>query len=313
MKEVPVFLFLGFLGSGKSTFIQETMEDPRFDEEHERTLLLVLEEGEVEYDASRFAVKTFAVETVGGEDLTQKTLADLRKKHRPQRVVLECNGMMTLDKLFEVMPENWVIAQQMAFFEASTFLLYNQNMRQLVFDKLKDSDMVVFNRFRETDRQEEFHKIVRGASRRPQIVYEYVGGRAVYDEIEDPLPFDLTAPIVEIADNDYAFFYRDLVEDLRKYDGLTVRFKARLVSDRSMPPQTAVCGRHVMTCCAADISFHGLVLLTDGRPFEKGEWYLVTASVKVEWHKIYGQVGPVLFALAMEKAAPPEKEVADFF
>ena len=121
------------------------------------------------------------------------------------------------------------------------------------------------------------------------------------------------APSVEIADNDYAFFYRDLVEDLQKYDGLTVRFKARLVSDRSMPPQTAVCGRHVMTCCAADISFHGLVLLTDGRPFEKGEWYLVTASVKVEWHKIYGQVGPVLFALAMEKAAPPEKEVADFF
>ena len=48
MKEVPVFLFTGFLESGKTRFIQETLEDKRFNS-GERTLLIVCEEGEEEY------------------------------------------------------------------------------------------------------------------------------------------------------------------------------------------------------------------------------------------------------------------------
>ena len=47
--EVPVYLFTGFLDSGKTTFIQEVMEEEEFNE-GERTLLLLCEEGEVEYD-----------------------------------------------------------------------------------------------------------------------------------------------------------------------------------------------------------------------------------------------------------------------
>ena len=45
MRDIPVYLFLGFLESGKTKFIQETFEDERFDS-GERTLLLVMEEGE---------------------------------------------------------------------------------------------------------------------------------------------------------------------------------------------------------------------------------------------------------------------------
>ena len=53
---IPVYLFLGFLESGKTKFIQETLEDKRFNN-GERTLLLVFEEGIEEYDTSRFAKK----------------------------------------------------------------------------------------------------------------------------------------------------------------------------------------------------------------------------------------------------------------
>ena len=53
-KEVPVYLFVGFLESGKTTFIQETFEDPNFDS-GDKTLLLVCEEGEVEYKPEKFA------------------------------------------------------------------------------------------------------------------------------------------------------------------------------------------------------------------------------------------------------------------
>ena len=47
MKNIPVYLFTGFLEAGKSTFIKETMDDERFTN-GEKTLLLLCEEGEEE-------------------------------------------------------------------------------------------------------------------------------------------------------------------------------------------------------------------------------------------------------------------------
>ena len=314
MKQIPVFLFLGFLESGKTKFIQETFEDPRFDDRKERALLLVTEEGEEEYDPARFAVKNYQVEVLSQEELNLSTLTKLQKKYRPQRVVVEYNGMLTLDKFFEAMPDGWLIAQVMTFFDAATFLSYNQNMRQLVFDKLQYSDMVVFNRFKEAYSQEEYHKVVRAATRRPEIVYEYTNGQAVYDEIVDPLPFDINARIVEIQDRDFAFFYRDLVEDTQKYIGKTVRFKGMVAMDKRMPHGTIVVGRHIMTCCAADITYSGLVCLhASVLPLRLRDWVTVTARIDFGYHDIYSQEGPILKASALEYAQPPEEEVATFY
>lgn len=313
MKEVPVYLFLGFLESGKTKFIQETFEDPRFDS-GERTLLLVCEEGETEYDPKRFAVKNFAIETVLPEDLTAVRLAEIVKSSRAERVVVEWNGMRETSVLFDAMPDGWMLAQVMTFFDASTFLTYNQNMRQLVFDKVQYADMVVFNRFRETDSQEEYHKIVRAISRRPDIVYEYEDGRAVYDEIQDPLPFDIDAKVIEISDRDYAFFYRDLVEETPKYAGKIVRFKGIVAVDKKLKANTVVVGRHIMTCCEADIAYSGLVCIYAGNlPLKTRDWVTVTARIDLEYHKVYGQEGPVLKATALDYTQPPEEEIATFY
>ena len=313
MKEVPVYLFLGFLESGKTKFIQETFEDPRFDS-GERTLLLVCEEGETEYDPKRFAVKNFAIETVLPEDLTAVRLAEIVKSSRAVRLVVEWNGMRETSVLFDAMPDGWMLAQVMTFFDASTFLTYNQNMRQLVFDKVQYADMVVFNRFRETDSQEEYHKIVRAISRRPDIVYEYEDGRAVYDEILDPLPFDIDAKVIEISDRDYAFFYRDLVEETPKYAGKIVRFKGIVAVDKKLKANTVVVGRHIMTCCEADIAYSGLVCIYAGNlPLKTRDWVTVTARIDLEYHKVYGQEGPVLKATALDYTQPPEEEIATFY
>ena len=45
MAQIPMYVFTGFLESGKTKFIQGTLEDPRFNS-GERTLLLVLERSE---------------------------------------------------------------------------------------------------------------------------------------------------------------------------------------------------------------------------------------------------------------------------
>ena len=312
-QEIPVYLFLGFLESGKTKFIQETFEDERFDS-GERTLLLVLEEGEEEYDTSRFAVRDFEVAFLDPEEMTPEKLEELQEKYRVERVCVEYNGMLELQKFFDAMPEGWAIAQVMTFFDATTFLQYNKNMRQLVFDKVQYADMVVFNRFRGEYSKEEYHKIVRGMTRRPGIVYEYLGGKAEYDEIVDPLPYDIDAPVIEIEDKDYAFFYRDLVEETEKYRGKTVRFKGLVAVDKKMKPGTIVVGRHIMTCCVADIAYSGLVCLHNvNLPFRTRDWVKLTAKIEIAYHPIYGQKGPVLRASKIEYSAPPEQELATFY
>jgi hypothetical protein len=135
--EIPVYLFTGFLGGGKTTFIQETLEDERFNN-GERTLLIVCEEGEEEYAPDKFSGTNVFVRTLESEDdLIGETLTKWRRETRAVRVLIEYNGMWMLDKLYEAMPREWVVYQEFSFAEASTYVVYNANMRNLVVDKLK--------------------------------------------------------------------------------------------------------------------------------------------------------------------------------
>ena len=168
--EIPVYLFTGFLESGKTTFIQEALEGDDFNA-GERTLLLLCEEGEEEYHPVKFFGTNVFIERVEEEeDLTEETLSALQKKHKVERVIIEYNGMWSLDTIYRNMPKEWITYQEMFFADAETFSVYNQNMRQLVFDKLKSAEMVVFNRCEKGFDKMEFHKIVRGVNRKSQIL-----------------------------------------------------------------------------------------------------------------------------------------------
>lgn len=135
--EVPTYVFLGFLEGGKTTFIQDTLEDKRFFD-GEKTLLLVCEEGEAEYDSGRFASKDVVIVPVEDEEtLTPEFLGDLQKKYDFGKVIVEYNGFWGIDALFGSIPEEWAVAQIMTLFDAETFLNYNQNMRQLVYEKFR--------------------------------------------------------------------------------------------------------------------------------------------------------------------------------
>ncbi|MBO5782659.1 MAG: GTPase [Clostridia bacterium] len=314
-KETPVYLFLGFLESGKTKFIQETMEDKRFNT-GEKTLLLVCEEGELEYDASRFAPKGVEILYVDKEsELTQARLTEFQKEKGIERVVVEYNGMWLLDTFFEAMPEGWAINQIMMFAQSDSILDYNRNMRQLVYDKMQYAELIVFNRLNpdKTDKME-LHKLVRAISRRPDIIYEDVNGKAEFDEIEDPLPFDVNAPVVEIKDEDFALFYRDISEKLQEYEGKTVRFKGIVACDKRLKEGTFVSGRHVMTCCEDDIQYCGIVVIGDGSlPLATRDWVRVEGKIKLEKHKVYNTVGPVIYANKVVKCEKPEQELATFF
>ena len=315
MEEVSVYLFLGFLESGKTKFIQETLEDKRM-ENGENTLLLICEEGEEEYDHHNFGVNNVAVVTLeSADELTEENLSAITKKYNAQRVIVEYNGTWMLQQFFDAMPESWVINQMMTFFDSNTFLNYNANMRQLVFDKIQMTQMVVFNRFKGEFNKEDLHKIVRGISRRPDIVYEYVGGKAEFDEIEDPLPFDINAPVIEIEDRDFAWFYRDMAENTKNYINKTVKFKGMAAVSKKVPKGYIVLGRHIMTCCEADIAYDGFAVkcnnLLDN--IATRDWLEVTAKIGYEYNSVYRTQGPVLSAIELKRADPPEDIVATYY
>lgn len=312
--ETPVYLFLGFLESGKTKFIQETLEDSRFSS-GEKTLLLVMEEGEEEYETIKFAdAENTEIAFIEKEQLTEEHLAQLQLKYGAERIVVEYNGTWLLEDFFSAMPEGWMINQVMTFFDARTFLNYNANMRQFTFDKIQNTQLVVFNRYDDTMDKMELHKIVRGISRRCDIVYERVDGKADFDDIEDPLPFDINAPVIQIEDKDYAFFYRDLTENLESYIGKTVKFKGLVARDNRLSPQDIVLGRHVMTCCADDIEYCGLACVLPGvMDLNTRDWIVVTAKVQFQKHRIYKGKGPVLVAEKVVVCNPPEEQLATFY
>ena len=318
-KEVPVYLFTGFLDGGKTRFAQQTLEDERFNN-GDRILVLQCEEGVEEYEPSTFAAHNIFIESVENEsDLTSANLAALLKKNRCEYVMVEYNGMWSLDSLYNNMPEGWMVVQEFCFVDTTTFEVYNANMRQLMVDKLKSCELAVFNRF-PADNEElkmTVHKVVRAVNRRCDIAFETPSGQISYDDIELPLPYDLTAPVVQVNDEDYALFFQDLMENLPKYDGKTVSLRLKAVTKtRRMKPGYFFLGRDVMTCCAADIQFVPLAAeWSDVSAIKNLSWYEITARIDVRaLPDVYqAEQGPVLHVGSLTPCNPPEQEVATFY
>jgi hypothetical protein len=312
--KLPVYLFTGFLEGGKTSIIQESLNDEKFNT-GEKTLVILCEEGFTELDPSQFWGKNVTIHTIEDKQaLTREYLEDLTKGKKIDRIIIEYNGMWELEHLYRAFPSNWAIYQNMMFADANTFISYNANMRQLVFDKLQDAEMIVLNRTPADIDKQEIHKIVRGITRRAAIVYDYPDGHVEYDDIEDPLPFDIEADIIEIDDVDYAIWYRDMSENMGDYNGKTVKFKGLIAGDDRLPENSLVIGRPVMTCCADDIQYSGLISVFKSKTTLKtGDWITVKGTIKIEKHKLYRNQGPVLYVEATEFAVPPKQVVATFY
>ena len=313
-EEYPVYLFTGFLEGGKTTFINDTLSDPKFYKDGDRTLLLLCEEGEVEPDPSVFASPDVFVEIIDDKArLNPDKLEALRRKHKATRVLIEYNGMWLVSDLFAALPQSWMVYQIMTFVDATTAEVYNANMRNLMVDKLSFSELVVFNRSENVPDTTPLHKLVRGVSRRTDIIYENSDGTYAYDDIEDPLPFDVNAELIVIEDRDYALWYRDLSENMPSYDGKKVTFIGQTTKNDRVGKDEFVIGRQIMTCCADDITYSGLLCENGGTGVEKGGWYRVNATLVVKDCPLYGKTGPVLTSVKAEKCAAPDEIVTTFY
>ena len=102
-------------------------------------------------------------------------------------------------------------------------------------------------------------------------------------------------------------------EEFEKYKGKTVKFKGIVALDSSLVSNTYAIGRHIMTCCADDIAYRGVVAKGMGAlKLKTRDWVTVEGKLLEEYSPIYQGRGPVLTVTSISRAEKPAQEVATF-
>lgn len=315
--EIPVYVVAGFLEGGKTTFLKETLESEEFTST-EKSLLITCEEGEVEYEESFLKKVNTSLEVIDEpEDLNIQKLETFKKKYQPDRVLIEYNGMWKLEELMNMdLPKDWTIVQVINIINADTFPLYLNNMRSLVMEEFTNADMIIFNRCEDDTPGASYLRNIKAVNRRAAVYFETKSGKPL--EVEEELPFDLDTDVVEIDDIDFGVWYIDAMEEPKKYDGKTVRFKGLVYKSKKFAKGTFVPGRFAMTCCADDIAFFGFVC-KGGKEYheivndlQNRDWVMVTAKIRHEFCKDYMRKGPVLYPISIERTSKPKEELIYF-
>ncbi len=306
----PVYMINGFLDAGKSEFIKYTLGQPYFQIKG-KTVLILCEEGEIEYDADLLKKSNTQIVKVEEEsEFTRENLSKIDKQYKPERIVIEFNGMWNAKNV--KYPLNWQLEQQITNIDASTFPMYYTNMKSLLAEMLRSSEMIIFNRCDGIEDLATYKRNVKAINQKADIIFEDSQGE-INEIFEDDLPYSLTDDPIELNDQGYGIWYLDSLDHLERYEGKRVSFLGMVAKPDTFPKGYFVPGRMAMTCCAEDMAFLGFACKYDKtEELKSRDWVKVTALVKREYFKDYEGEGPVLYAEKVEKAKAPKEEAISF-
>lgn len=304
---IPVYLICGFLDAGKTNFVAPMLSNEDFTKD-ERTLLIITEEGEEEYDPqalSHFDVDCAVIEDQS--DFNRPNLQMLEAKYHPTQIVVEYNGMWQLQDIDAAFPRHWALYQIVTLVEAPTFDSYAKNMASLMMEKLRNADMIIFNRVTDELTDQLRQRNLKMLNRRAEMYLEYADGERVEDYDNGMCPFDLSKPVLELSDEDFGFWYTDCMDNMERYEGKTVRFRGMVAKSPKFPRGCFAVGRFAMVCCAEDTTFLGV--LCNGpeiKTVKNKDWVEVTGKIRLKKLPIYqGEEGPVLYTLEVKPAQAP--------
>lgn len=311
-QEIPVYLFTGFMDSGKTSLIKETLFENDFGE-GAPGIVLMCEDGDVEFDENQLAEKNLKLVTIDTEEeFTTETLNRINDEYQPQIVFIEYNGTWGIDKILDQdLPKNWAIVQSLATVDSTTFDMYLNNMRAMMQEQVYAADVVIFNRTDDDTDRGHLRRMIKNINRKAQVVYERKDG--TIDERPEELPFDINSEIIELDDADYAIWYMDCMENYKKYDRKKIHFRALVYNPENLKKGFFVPGRFTMTCCVDDIQFLGFKCKYDKEnEIEHKSWIDFTGEIRVEFAREYKGKGPVLYPIDIKPAERPDDELVYF-
>lgn len=310
MGQIPTFIINGFLDSGKTSFIINTFENDGFGSRG-KTLLVICEEGEVEYSQevlNRYNISTFIISSE--KEFNSKVFDKAIKEFQPNRIVIEMNGMWDVNKL--KFPGVCRLAQLLLFIDFTTFGVYFNNMRQRMVDMMKVSDIVVFNRVNNPQDLSPYQVNVKMINSQAQFLIMDENFEAM-EAYEDPLPYDIDADIIKIEDKDFGRFYIDTFDNKERYDGKTVELNAMVILSKQLPEGTFIAGRKVMTCCSDDIQLYGhLCNNLMGLKLKNNSWIHLVAKITFEYSDEYQEEELIFIPIKIEQIQPIKNQVLDF-
>lgn len=311
IQEIPVYFFTGFMDSGKTSLVQETLFENDFADG--KGIIIMCEDGDVEYDEDKLAEIGFSLVTIEKEeDFNDAKLAEINEEYKPETVFIEYNGTWEVAHFLEAnLPKGWVVVQSLATVDSTTFENYWNNMRAIMQEQVFDADVVIFNRTDDETDRGKLRRLIKTVNRKAQIVYERKDG--AIDERPEELPFDINQDIIELSDADYGIWYMDAVDNYKKYNGKKVKFLALVYNPDKLKSGMMVPGRFAMTCCEDDITFIGFKCkYPKEKEIPHKSWITITAEVRVEFAMEYKGKGPVLYPISIEPAERPEDELVYF-
>ena len=278
-KEIPVFIFNGFLDSGKTTLIKEIIDgDERY--QNKGTLIVSFEDGEVEYEKEWLDKTNINLVIVDDEMLEDETFFyDIITKYDPDKIIFELNAFVDLNNYR--FPKNLNIYQEVAIFDANRFEIFNNNMKPIINQMVKYATLVVFNRCNGSSKLSKFRRSIRAFNQKVDVAFETSDGKLT-TMLDEDLPYDINSSKIDVSEKDFPIFYLDVTECFDKYVGKEITFTAYI---RDINSKTLVVGRQIMTCCEDDIQFYGFECITPLR-FENNSFVEITCEVIKEYSDI---------------------------
>ena len=203
-EEMMVYVIMGFLEAGKTNLIRDLVVDDMFDDKI-KTMILACEEGELEYEPDVLEKANCVVEYIEDEEaFNGKIIQKFLKKHRPDRIIIEYNGMWPTkhipelyDDMEEICFDREVIFQTIDVVNDETFALYMKNMPSMMVDQFRVAEMIIINRCTvEKTNKNSIRGSIKAVNPRAQIVYE--SAQDEFYEMKDQMPFDFNADVIEI-------------------------------------------------------------------------------------------------------------------
>lgn len=294
-EEIPVFLINGFLESGKTQFLRFTMDQEYFQTDG-KTLLLVCEEGEEEYPEELLRkTNTVKIQIEDESEITSDKLKAMEIAYDPERVIIEWNGMWMMDSFR--LPDGWFLNQQITIIDTSTFDMYLKNMKPLIGQMLRYTEMVICNRADDIVEEKlgSYYVQLKAMAQNAEIIFEGKNGE-IRGDFNIDLPYDINADFIQVKPEDFAYFYIDIMDRPERYDGKRVEYTGELLMPEELGKDAFVPGRMVMTCCEADMRFLGLICRYKGASvYRNKDWVKIRGTVHAEENREYGGIGPVIY------------------
>ncbi|CUU47234.1 GTP-binding protein [Clostridium beijerinckii] len=146
--KIHIEIVTGFLGAGKTSFINSLLKESLVD--GEKILVFQLEQGEKKIVYSNSISNFVRIQDVLDiKDLKEKMIYSI-KKYKPNRIIIEYNGTSDLKELFDILNERIYrecskITTVFFVADGKTLKQYIDNMGGFIIPFIQNANMIVIN------------------------------------------------------------------------------------------------------------------------------------------------------------------------